>query len=147
MKLSYIQYCFAKRPDEEFHQVFWSYAEHTFALLKSMFYTLKTPILGKSQISKSAIFEVVLTCDFTFFLKNFVLIKVPELLLPQGFIALFKFGSSRVSPLRPPMTKPYTRVRDDDLVIFILTNAILFHSFSKLFIIILMKFYIFIFID
>lgn len=53
----------------------------------------------------------------------------------------------RTSALRPPMTKLNTRVRDDDLVIFILTNAILFHSFSKLFIIILMKFYIFTFID
>ena len=82
MKLSYFQYCFAKRPDEIPHQVFWSYAEHTFALLKSMFYTLKTPILGKSQISKSTVFDVILKYNFTFFSKFSPHKKVPKLLLP-----------------------------------------------------------------
>ena len=39
--------------------------------------------------------------------------------MAQGFFALFQLGSSMVSPLRPPMTKPDTRDRDDDLVIFV----------------------------
>ena len=39
--------------------------------------------------------------------------------MAQGFIVLFKGGSSQVSPLRPPMTKPDTRDCDVDLVIFV----------------------------